>query len=70
MTEREAHVVPHPNGGWEVIISGRDESSLHATQREAHTRARELARECGGEVVVHARDGRIRESETVAPVRA
>ena len=36
MIEREAHVVPHPNGGWEVIVSGREGGSVHATQREAH----------------------------------
>ncbi len=65
MTEREIHVVPHLSG-WEVVISGREGSSVHATQREAHQRAHELARHAGGEVVVHARDGRIRESEIVA----
>jgi len=68
MTEQEAHVVPHPSGGWEVVISGREGGSLHRTQREAHRRAREIARQSGGEVVVHARDGRIRDSETVAAV--
>lgn len=66
MATQEAHVVPHATGGWEVVISGREESSVHATQREAHDRAREIASQGGGEVVIHARDGRIRDSQTVA----
>jgi hypothetical protein len=55
--------------GWEVRREGawRSSSSV-ATKGEAVNRARELARKSGGgEVIVHARDGTIRERNTIGP---
>ncbi|KQP63114.1 DUF2188 domain-containing protein [Nocardioides sp. Leaf285] len=63
------HVVPSDRGGWDVTAPGAKRPSAHAgTQREAQDRAREIVhRAGGGEVVTHGRDGRIRDSDTVAP---
>lgn len=62
------HVVP-TEGGWVVKRdSGKSASrrSIHATQRDAVDLAREQVKKAGGgEVIVHGRDGRIRDSDTV-----
>jgi len=63
------HVVPNPDGGWDVKAPGATRSSSHHdTQKEAETRAKEIVGNAGGgEVRIHGRDGRIRDSDTVAP---
>lgn len=61
------HVVPNPQGGWDVKKPGGDRaSSHHKTQADADRHAREIVRNLGGgEVRTHGRDGRIRDSDTV-----
>ncbi|MEO5663742.1 MAG: DUF2188 domain-containing protein [Nocardioides sp.] len=63
------HVVPNENGGWDVKKPGSDRSSAHTdTQKQAQDRAREIVHNGGGgEVKTHGRDGKIRDSDTVAP---
>jgi hypothetical protein len=59
-----------PSGGeWAVNRPGASRaSSVHPTQSDAIRRAREsLSRDGGGELTIHGRDGRIRDSDTVAP---
>jgi uncharacterized protein DUF2188 len=48
---------------------GGDRASAHAdTQKAAVDRAREIVRNSGGgEVRIHGRDGKIRDSDTIAP---
>ena len=69
MAATEAHVMPDgKRGGWQVVRGGSGKvGTRHATQSEAERHARELViRAGGGEVIVHGRDGRIRESATIA----
>ncbi|MGD8168564.1 DUF2188 domain-containing protein [Herbiconiux sp. P16] len=63
------HVVPNPTGGWDVKAPGAARSSSHSnTQAAAIDRARQTTHNAGGgEVVIHGRDGRIRDGDTVAP---
>lgn len=63
------HVVPNPEGGWDVVKPGAERSSSHQpTQADAIGRAREIVHNAGGgEVVIHGRNGQIRDSDTVAP---
>jgi len=63
------HVVPNPGEGWDVKKPGAERSSSHHdTQADAIDRARDIVHNVGGgEVVIHGRDGRIRDSDTVAP---
>ncbi len=65
----QRHVVPNQQGGWNVRKPGASRSSSHhGTQAEAEARAKEiLSRIGGGEAVIHGRDGRIRDSDTVPP---
>ncbi|WP_454778739.1 DUF2188 domain-containing protein [Georgenia muralis] len=63
------HVVPNPNGGWDVKKPGASRSSAHAeTQAGAQARAREiLGGAGGGEMVTHGKNGTIRSKDTIAP---
>jgi hypothetical protein len=69
MPRNERHVVPNAGGGWDVRAPGSSRSSGHTgTQGEAIDRAREIVRNTGGgEIVIHGRDGQIRDSDTVPP---
>lgn len=68
-SDNRRHVVPNDKGGWDVKKPGSERSSAHAgTQKAAITRAKEMVGNAGGgEVRIHGRDGRMRNSDTVAP---
>lgn len=69
MNSNNRHVVRTPGGGWDVKAPGAQRSSSHhGTQAEAIDRARKIVHNAGGgEVITHRRDGRIRDSDTIAP---
>jgi transcriptional regulator with XRE-family HTH domain len=69
MPRNERHVVPGSGGGWNVKAPKSDRSSGHFDrQSDAIDRAREIVGNSGGgEVVIHGRDGRVRDSDTIAP---
>jgi Uncharacterized protein conserved in bacteria (DUF2188) len=57
----DQHVVPRPDGGWEVTRGKNGAAtSVHRTQKAAVQHARESARRQRVALVVHGRDGRIR----------
>jgi len=62
------HVVPNSNGGWDVVKPGSSRaSSHHDTQADAVDRGREIVGNAGGgELRIHGRDGRIRDSDTIS----
>jgi hypothetical protein len=64
------HVV-RDGRGWAVKKPGNPTpESRHRTQGAAEDRAKDqVRREGGGEVRIHGRDGKIRDSDTVAPGR-
>ena len=54
------HVVPNPDGGWDVIRGGSSHVIRHRkTKEEAIDCGREISRNQGTEFVIHNRDGRI-----------
>lgn len=64
MSSKGQHVVPHPDG-WAVVGAGNSRvTSVHQTQEAATNRAREIARSERSELVVHGRDGRIRQKDS------
>ena len=67
----ERHVVPSPEGGWDIKAPNAGRSSGHFDrQSDAIDRARQIVGNTGGgEVVIHNRDGRVRDSDTVPPGR-
>lgn len=62
--ERNQHVVPTTDG-WAVRRAGSPKATkVFGTQREAIERGREIARNQRSELLIHGRDGRIREKNT------
>ncbi len=65
MARKEHHIVPNPNGGWDVKRENADRSSGHFdTKEEAIREGREISRNQGTEFVIHNMDGRISESDS------
>jgi len=61
---KSQHVVP-VDGEWAVRGEGNSRlTSIHDTQAEAIEAAREIAINQGTEVVIHRRDGRIRDKDS------
>ncbi|WP_369899759.1 DUF2188 domain-containing protein [Bacillus manliponensis] len=59
------HVTPHRDGGWQVKGAGNERATVICdTQKEAISRATEIARNQQSEVVIHRRDGKIREKNS------
>lgn len=64
MTKKDVHVVPHKDG-WATKKEGASRSGVATdTQKQAIERAREQAKREHVEVVIHGRDGKIRDSDS------
>lgn len=64
MTKKDIHVVPHPDG-WATKKEGADRAGhVTSTQQQAIEKAQEQARRENVEVVIHRRDGLIRDSDS------
>lgn len=68
MPKNDRFVTRHPEG-WAVRGPGAERaSSVHQTQQEAERRAKEIVEGLGGgEVRIQGRNGKWRDSDTVAP---
>jgi hypothetical protein len=63
-SKKDVHVVPHKDG-WATKKEGAGRAgSVHSTQEKATERAREQAIRERSEVVIHRRDGTIRDSDS------
>jgi uncharacterized protein DUF2188 len=61
----DVHVVRDNNGEWVVRIEGKpNRRSTHRTQADAAKAGRDIARRNKSELLVHGRDGKIRERST------
>jgi Uncharacterized protein conserved in bacteria (DUF2188) len=71
VAKNDRHVVKNPKSGWDVKASGAKKASAHEkTQAQAEKTAKKIVGNAGGgEVVIHGRDGKIRDKDTVAPGR-
>lgn len=59
------HIVPNPDGGWDVKRGGAARaSSHHDTKNEAVKSGRTVSRNQGTELRIHNRDGRIAASDS------
>lgn len=64
------HVIKKSSGGWAVKREKGERSTLAPTQRAAERIAKDrAAKSGGGEVVIHRRDGKIRDKDTMSPAR-
>ncbi|RFP76051.1 DUF2188 domain-containing protein [Hydrogenophaga borbori] len=64
MTKKDIHVVPHKDG-WATKTEGASRAGVVVnTQKAAIERAREQAKRERAEVVIHRKDGTIRDSDS------
>lgn len=64
MTGKNQHVVPHAEG-WAVRGENNSRAtSIHHTQSDAIDAGRAIAQHQHSELVIHGRDGRIREKDS------
>ena len=64
MAGKNQHVVRHPNG-WAIRGAGNERvTSVHGTQRDATNAARVIAQNQRSELLVHGRNGQIRERDS------
>ncbi len=64
MSKKNQHVVPRGDD-WAVKGAGNERAtSLHNTQKEAIDTAREIAKNQEAELVIHRKDGRIRDKDS------
>lgn len=67
MSRKNQHVVPH-NNEWAVKGAGNEKSTVIVnTQHEAIEIARQIAINQQSELLIHRRDGRIREKNSYSP---
>jgi hypothetical protein len=60
MTKNSHHVVPAPNGGWNVRKGGAERASKHFEKKEDAVKwGQELSKSQGTEFYIHKRDGTI-----------
>ena len=65
MPREEHHVVPNPDGGWDVKRSGSKRASAHTkTKKEAVDKARKMSIRNKTELVIHNTDGKISNSDS------
>jgi len=65
MKKRDIHVTPRKGGGWQTKREGAGRAGgLYDTQAQAIERARNQAKRERVEVVIHGKDGRIRDSDS------
>ncbi|MBE7019630.1 MAG: DUF2188 domain-containing protein [Ruminococcaceae bacterium] len=62
---KNQHITPHPNGGWQVKGAGNSRATVRTTtQNSAIAIGREIARNQNSELVIHGTNGRIREKNS------
>ena len=58
--EKKDHVVPSPQGGWDVKRGGASKASKHfSTKKDAVDWGRSVSRNRGSDLYVHRRDGTV-----------
>lgn len=61
---KNQHVVPHPDG-WAVKGAGNEKATkITTTQKEAIEKARKIAKNQQSELVVHRKNGQIRQKDS------
>ena len=64
MSKKNQHVTPHGQA-WQVKGAGNQKATtVTSTQKEAISIAREIAQNQKSEVVIHRRDGRIKDKDS------
>jgi len=63
--QKSHHVVPNPDGGWDVKKAGAERASKHSdTKQEAVEKGRQLSQNQGTELYIHGKDGKIQQKDS------
>lgn len=63
--KKNQHVTPHRDGGWQVIGAGNERATARTkTRAEATARTTEIGRNQKSEVVIHRKNGQIRDKNS------
>ncbi len=62
---KNQHITPHPNGGWQVKGAGNSRATVRTnTQHEAIGIGRKIAQNQQSELVIHRPNGQIRDKNS------
>jgi hypothetical protein len=65
MAKKTHHVVPNPNGGWDVKKGGSDKASNHFDKKvDAVDKGREISQNQKSEFFIHGKDGKIQTKDS------
>lgn len=65
MEKKSYHVIPKSNGEWSVKRTGAERATgNYASKKTAVTNAKKLVLKSGGELIIHEKDGRIKERDS------
>lgn len=65
MAKKTHHVVPNPNGGWDVKKGNAEKASNHFDKKvDAIDKGREISQNQGSEFYIHSKDGRIQSKDS------
>ena len=65
MAKKTHHVVPNPNGGWDVKKGGSEKASNHFDKMsDAVEKGREISQNQGSEFYIHGKDGKIQSKDS------
>lgn len=65
MPREEHHVVPNPNGGWDVVRNNSKRASAHEETKSAAVNVgRRMSKNQNTELVIHGRDGKIQNPDS------
>ena len=63
--QKSHHVVPNPEGGWDVKKAGSERASKHSdTKQEAVEKGRQISQNQGTELYIHGKDGKIQQKDS------
>jgi Uncharacterized protein conserved in bacteria (DUF2188) len=63
--KKNQHVTPHPNGGWQVKGAGNSKATvITETQQQSINHAIPIAKNNHSEVVIHGKNGQIRDKDS------
>ena len=65
MKPKSHHVVPNPDGGWDIKKCGSQRASAHfTTNGEVVDKGRQISKNQGTEFFIHSSDGRIQQKDS------
>ncbi len=63
--KKTTHVVPDPNGGWNIKQGGKNKPiSHHNNKNDAIDRARKISRDEKSELFIHGKDGKFQRKDS------